>query len=156
MRGLLVVIGLLLMLFGGGCVLAAVNLSNFGTGSFSWTEFWDMAPVWYPLGLGPIFIGTVLIGRNLFVGHKNANKSPNPILVLGLFLILFGIGCTQMFGKWYFDLSASSEMKNGILPQLIFLGLLPLFLGAITFWYGLKRTAKPTESSKPPESGKGS
>jgi hypothetical protein len=60
----LIIFGVLLLLFGGGCTLIMLGVM-IDDPSHIWSNLQDVAPFWIPLGLLPLVIGGLLVRGGL-------------------------------------------------------------------------------------------
>jgi len=56
----LIIFGVLLLLFGGGCTLIVLGEVSYDPSHFL-SNFLDMMPFWIPLGLLPLIVGWLLV-----------------------------------------------------------------------------------------------
>ena len=66
MRTNLVMLGALLVVFGGGCLLTAWQFASDFSSSYQttvWEEFWSIAVLWIMFGVGPLILGAFLIWK---------------------------------------------------------------------------------------------
>jgi len=60
MHIVLIIFGVLLLLFGGGCTLIVLGEASYDPSRFL-SNFLDMMPFWIPLGLLPLIVGWLLV-----------------------------------------------------------------------------------------------